>query len=232
MLELFGRRPVSSKPFSVDSPLASLFIVRAGLSATASSEPVIDYLTCSENTLLNGLQSGESAAIVAFFKRYEHDVRGVLGRILGANPDLSDALQDTFIRAYRSSLKIRDALALRVWLRRVATSVAFDHLRKRQRLRWNYSSELTLVDERTNRVTPEIHAAYCDVHRVLEKMPRKERVAFCLRYIDEMELKEIAVTCNVSLATVKRRLARAETRFETLARRQPGLIEWMGRKSA
>jgi len=42
-----------------------------------------------------------------------------------------------------------------------------------------------------------------------------------LRFIEEMPLDDVAATCNVSLATVKRRIGRAEQRFVAIARRDP-----------
>jgi len=181
-----------------------------------------------EVALLQGLQNLEPGAQAAFFDTYERDVRKVLIRILGTTPDVADALQDTFLRAFKSALQVKDALALRGWLLRVAVSVAIDHLRRRQRLRWLVFSTEATVDVPVEGVTPELREALRDTYRVLDKLPNEERIAFALRHIDEMELAEIADACNVSLATIKRRLARAEVRFRTLARRQPGLSDWVG----
>jgi len=181
----------------------------------------------SEIALLQGLQNSEPGAQAAFFDNYERDVRKVLIRILGTTPDVADALQDTFLRAFKSALQVKDALALRGWVLRVAVSVAIDHLRRRQRLRWLVFSNEASVDVPSDSVTPELRAALRDTYRVLDKLPHEERIAFALRHIDEMELAEIASACSVSLATIKRRLARAEVRFRTLAKRQPGLVDWV-----
>jgi RNA polymerase sigma-70 factor (ECF subfamily) len=177
--------------------------------------------------LLGGLQKRETGAQAAFFDQYERDVRKVLVRILGTTPDVADALQDTFVRAFKSAHQVKDALALRGWLLRVAVSVAIDHLRSRQRLRWLVFSNEATVDVPADSVTPELRAALRDTYHVLDKLPHEERIAFALRHIDEMELAEIAGVCSVSLATIKRRLARAELRFRTLAQRQPGLSDWV-----
>jgi RNA polymerase sigma-70 factor, ECF subfamily len=182
----------------------------------------------SEVALLQGLQNHEPGAQAAFFDTYERDVRKVLVRILGTTPDVADALQDTFLRAFKSAMQIKDALALRGWLLRVAVSVAIDHLRRRQRSRWLVFSTEACVDVPVEGVTAELRAALRDTYRVLDKLPNEERIAFALRHIDEMELAEVADACNVSLATIKRRLSRAELRFRTLAKRQPGLCDWVG----
>ena len=58
-------------------------------------------------------------------------------------------------------------------------------------------------------------------------MPVDERVAFSLRYIEEMSLEETAEACKVSLATVKRRLGKSRKRFAILAAKCPILLEWI-----
>jgi RNA polymerase sigma-70 factor (ECF subfamily) len=56
-------------------------------------------------------------------------------------------------------------------------------------------------------------------------MPADERIAFALRFIDSMELQEIAEIVKVSLSTVKRRLQRAERMFLQKARQDALLSE-------
>jgi RNA polymerase sigma-70 factor (ECF subfamily) len=58
-------------------------------------------------------------------------------------------------------------------------------------------------------------------------MPTDLRIVFSLRFIEGMELKEMATACDVSLATVKRRLAAAEERFLDLARKEEALRPWI-----
>jgi RNA polymerase sigma-70 factor (ECF subfamily) len=110
--------------------------------------------------------------------------------------------------------------------------VAFDHLRERQRRSWQVDSHRAIENATVDHVTAEVRASSRDVYRVLEKLPSAERAAFRLRYVDEMDMSEVAAACRVSLATAKRRLARAESRFRTLALRQPGLADWMQSQNA
>ena len=62
-------------------------------------------------------------------------------------------------------------------------------------------------------------------YALLDLLPADQRIAFTLRFFEGMELTEIAGACGVSLATVKRKLARAEHRFLLLASKQPALQE-------
>jgi len=65
------------------------------------------------------------------------------------------------------------------------------------------------------------------VYRVLDTLPEDERIAFALRFIDDMELTDVAEACDVSLATIKRRLDRAEATFVARARKDVVLSGWL-----
>jgi RNA polymerase sigma-70 factor, ECF subfamily len=54
-----------------------------------------------------------------------------------------------------------------------------------------------------------------------------DRIAFALRFIEGMELTEVASLCGTSLATIKRRLASARKKFESMAGTYPELSQWL-----
>ena len=64
-------------------------------------------------------------------------------------------------------------------------------------------------------------------YAVLESLPSEQRLPFSLRYIQGMELKEVASACGVSLATIKRRISKAERRFVARAANDPALSDWL-----
>ena len=77
---------------------------------------------------------------------------------------------------------------------------------------------------------PEASATMRAMYRVLDALPADERMVFTLRFMSELELTEVAAACRVSLATIKRRLARAEARFQEVAQQEPLLSDrLMGR---
>ncbi len=183
-------------------------------------------LDWDEAELVARLQAGDHLAQSVVFRRYQEVVRRVLTRILREQDDVADALQDTFMKVFRSTSQLKDPGALRVWILRVAESVGLDEFRRRQRLR----SRLTLDSERLELpvvgASMEVRGALRDTWRVLSHLPREERAVFSMRFVEGLELARIAEASGLSLATVKRRLGRAETRFMALAQRQPGLADW------
>jgi RNA polymerase sigma factor (sigma-70 family) len=184
-------------------------------------------LVWDEAQLLVGLQAGDHLAQTVLFRRCREAVRRVLTRILHEPQDVADALQDTFIKVFRSACHVKDPKALRVWVLRVAESVGLDELRRRQRLRKRGMLDSDWLDLPAPGAPLEVRGALRDTYRVLSCLPDEERAVFCMRFIEGRELAKIAQASELSLATVKRRLGRAESRFMSLARRQPGLSEWV-----
>ena len=68
------------------------------------------------------------------------------------------------------------------------------------------------------------------VYAVIEKLPAKERIPFTLRYIGEMDLVEVADVCEVSLATIKRRLKKGRQHFMQHAKRDPYLNQYLSHR--
>ena len=75
----------------------------------------------------------------------------------------------------------------------------------------------------------EAREALRRAYAILDTLSADDRIAFCLRNIEGMELLDVARACDTSLSTVKRRLERAEHRFLVLARREPALQSWLER---
>lgn len=178
--------------------------------------------------LVAGLRRGDEGAAAAFFHEYSSLVQRTLARILGADPDLPDAMQEVFLRALRSADHIREPQALTEWLRRLTVFTAMDWLRSRRRRRWLLLLEPAHLHRPPFAVVDESgRDALRATYRVLDRMNAEDRTVFALRFLDGLELTQLADACDCSLATVKRRLGRARKRFEAVAQREPALQTWL-----
>jgi len=176
-----------------------------------------------DHALLRALERGDRGAAAALFDRYAALVERTIARILGADTELSDAVQEAFVRMLRSVRSVRDPQALPEWVIRVAVHTAADTLRRRRRRRWLLLEPTeSFVDDGTE-ADLEGREALRATYAVLDQLSVDDRAVFALRIIDGMELRQVAAACDCSLATVKRRLDRAEARFALLARKHPAL---------
>jgi RNA polymerase sigma-70 factor (ECF subfamily) len=204
----------------------------AGEKPVSAMRPTLD-----DYALVAGIRHGDPVAATAFFEQYRALVERTLVRVLGFDSELADTVQETFIRALGSTRLLRDPQALPSWMIRIAVFTASDLLRRRKRRRWLqfFAEPQDASDSRNGMVfdgEPDMEArlALQAAQAVIDTLPVDERVAFSLRRMEGMELKEVASACDCSLATVKRRLARAETRFLARAQKYPALGKWLAAK--
>jgi RNA polymerase sigma-70 factor (ECF subfamily) len=182
----------------------------------------------TDSELVAAFLRHDEGARAALYRRYGEHVHRVLRRILGAPEELADLHHDVFVRAIVSLHKLEDPCALKAWLTMIAVHVARTAIARRRRSRWLWfmpPSELPEVQASV--ATSEQLDAVRATYAVLDMLAPDDRIAFALRFIDGMELTEIAQACRVSLATLKRRLVRAEARFVARARKEPALVAWI-----
>lgn len=183
-----------------------------------------------DHALVQGLRNGETWARAALFDRCAPDVERILRRILGheVHTDMADLVHDTFVQALASIDQLRDAGALRGWMQSIAAHTAYRTIRSRRVRRWLRFWEPAQIPEvPVEDVSSDVREAYRRTYEVLDKLPADERIAFVLRYVEGMDLGQLAETCRVSLSTIKRRLARAEGRFARAAKRDEVLASWL-----
>jgi RNA polymerase sigma-70 factor (ECF subfamily) len=177
-------------------------------------------------------QSGPAVVVplpspAVIVERYGPYLERLLGRMVGWDPELPDLLQDVFLQAFQCLGDLKNPAALKGWLGRIAIFTARAWIRKR-RLRRGWLRVLPpeeLPESKAVVPEPEVVEALQHTHAVLDALPADERMAFVLRFVDGMKLREVARICGVSLSTVKRTLLRAEKRFLAVTGRDPLLSE-------
>jgi RNA polymerase sigma-70 factor (ECF subfamily) len=155
-------------------------------------------------------------------------------RMLSSPFDAEDAVQDTFMRAWRSRDRFEGRAAMRSWLYRIATNVCLDMLKgKQRRIRpmdlgpamepleenLNARSEVTWIEPIPEQlIAPEADPADVAVAHesirlafvaALQHLPARQRAALILRDVLRWEASEVAELLNTSVASVNSALQRA-----------------------
>lgn len=167
--------------------------------------------------LLEQLQRDPRVGIGLLHDRFAVEVNRLVWRLLGADPDHDDLVQQVFIQLLTKADRVRDAQRLGAWVRAVTFNLVCTELRKR-RVRRSFAQHLpereTSFDGRSSLEHRELLRRCLDI---LDGMPDNERLVFVLRYVEGYELAEVAGASGCSLATVKRRIEGARRRLSRLA---------------
>jgi RNA polymerase sigma-70 factor (ECF subfamily) len=144
--------------------------------------------------------------VAAWFARYQLPLFRYLMRLLDDEESATDLLQETFLRALeKSDLAPENPSA---WLYRVATNLAYDHLRRRRRLRW-----LPFRGDEQSGAFEQGVANAESVRRCLAQLPIAESEALLLYEWAGLSCAEIAAACNAEQGAIRMRLSRARARF-------------------
>jgi RNA polymerase sigma-70 factor (ECF subfamily) len=186
--------------------------------------------TVGDEEIVERLQVGEPYAAVLLYDRYAPEVNRLIWRLLGADADHDDLVQQVFCHLLTSASKVRDPNRLGPYVLRVTVNAVRSELRKRSVRRRFFRAEEDVDRFQAFAADHETRAAVRQTFAVLERMPVAERLAFTLRHIDGRCLEEVASLCGCSLATIKRRLKKADKRFRALASSDPVLSERLAAK--
>jgi len=183
---------------------------------------VVATASDDDHALVAALKRGDSWARTALVRKYQARVERVVAGALGIDSELADVIQDVFISVLRNVDQVKDPTALPAWISSLAVFTARALIRKRRRWRWiRFLDPKDVPEEPAASHDHEGAATVRAVYAAIDTLPADERLAFTLRFVSELELTEVAAACRVSLATIKRRLARAEARFAAAAVTSP-----------
>lgn len=178
-----------------------------------------------QNNLHPPAQRERSADSNVLFRRLLSDYQQALywhiRHIVGTHEDAEDALQETFVRAYRNMDSLREASSERAWLYRIATNEALRHVENRK-------TTLDIEDHQLAADTPadDPHTTLHDYDNLqqalaaaIETLPARQRAVFSMRYYDELSYEDIAriVDSNVKAVTANFHVAKEKIKQYLLA---------------
>ena len=127
--------------------------------------------------------------------------------------------QDCFLKAYRSWGAFRQECSVQPWLMRIAVNLVRDRLRSRRFQFWKRVQQTAMPAEaagdcfREGEISPEARVLLGEqaaaVWDAAGKLPARQQTVFLLRFVEEMELTEIANATGMKEGTVKAHLFRA-----------------------
>ena len=136
--------------------------------------------------------------------------------VLGSEDLAKDAVQETFLKAYRGLPSFRGKCSEKTWLMRIAVNVCRDMLR---------SSWFRTIDRRVSLEQlpePVFHPVEEDqfLMESILTLPLKQREVVLLYYYHNMTVKEIAEALNISQPSVSRRMSHAKKQLRSLLKEE------------
>jgi len=186
-----------------------------------------------EASLIAAAQQGKVDAFNELVLAYQQQVYNLAYRILGDPASAADAAQDAFISAFENIGRFRGG-SFKSYLLRIVSNRCYDELRRWKRRPATSFEDFGEVDEDANPALtnggerPEDYAERQEMARVIqagiETLPPDQRITLALSDVQGLSYQEIAEAMEVSLGTVKSRLARARGKLRDYLQAQGELL--------
>lgn len=169
----------------------------------------------------------ELLSVDELYRRYAPYVAAIASRILGREGEVQDVVQDVFASAVKGLRFQEEPNQVRGWLAKVAVRTSMRKLRAR-----NFWSLFDLAESpqyeclADEGAGPHERQLVAEVYQTLDSLAAKERVAWVLRYVEGESLEDAARLCDCSLATVKRRIAKAHSLIRDRLDGTPTMRRW------
>jgi RNA polymerase sigma-70 factor (TIGR02960 family) len=176
-----------------------------------------------------GLAGGETA-FAALTERYRRELHVHCYRMLASFDEAEDAVQETFLRAWRARESFEGGTLVRAWLYRIATNVCLDNLRRNTRRLTSMRSlaevpwltpypdrlldEIGPSDQEPDAVVVERETIELAFLAALQVLPPRQRAALIARDVLGWPASETATALDTSVAAVNSALQRARATMQ------------------
>ncbi len=189
----------------------------------------------ADGSLVARLRAADEVAFAELVQANGPRLLAVARRILRDEHEAEDAVQESFLAAFRSIDGFEGGAKLSTWLHRIVVNRALMKLRSRRRHPEAPIADLLPSFDETGHHAAEVmgfEVSSCDrleqqetrvvVRRAIDQLPEKYRTVLLLRDIEDLDTGEAAEALGVTTTAVKVRLHRARQALRTLLERSFG----------
>lgn len=195
--------------------------------------------TLTDAQLVHLARSGDRRAPEMLYRRHVAFAIHLATRIEGSTRDVEDIVHDAFIKAFTHIHDLSEPNAFKSWLGSIVVFAVRTRLRRQRLMNMlglgRGADPVDLDSIASHDASPHARAQLAQIYALLRTLPTDERIAWTLRSVEGHELEVVARLTKCSLATVKRRISRAQRFLEdhfVTAPREPSAAESADRASA
>jgi RNA polymerase sigma-70 factor, ECF subfamily len=160
------------------------------------------------DSLLTQARAGDADAFAKLVRAHQASVFSIGLRMLDRRDAAEDLAQDVFLQLYRKLGDIESLEHLGFWLRRVASNLAIDWLRRVPYTRTQPLDEEMQVPAAENPQDPLMDR---ELSKMLSQLSPPARAVMLLRYQEDRDLAEIGASLDMPVNTVKSHIKRSLT---------------------
>jgi RNA polymerase sigma-70 factor (ECF subfamily) len=161
----------------------------------------------ADQSLVEQARAGNPDAFRLLVERHARSIHRLACRMLGDESIAEDAVQETFLRAYRQLHRYELRSSFSTWLYRITANRCIDMLRGRERIAEARPEPVEAgLGPHALAVATEVRSS---LRAALRHLTHQERAAFLLRHYEGCSIEQVAEVLDVSQAAAKNSVFRA-----------------------
>lgn len=171
-----------------------------------------------EDNITELLKSDLNKGFQLVVEKYSSKLYWHIRRLVILHEDADDALQNTFINAWRGMSDFRNESSLYTWLYTIATNEALSLINKRKRNSALSFDDLenTFANSQEGSTWFDGNAAEIKLQNAIIQLPEKQRIVFNLKYYDDMPYAEMSKVLKTSEGALKASYHHAVKKIEKI----------------
>src|SRR5512142_376298 len=165
--------------------------------------------------IVRRVRAGDQAAYAVLVARYRDRLGRYAVHMLGDRNDAEEALQDAFVRAYRSLHRCREDGQFGRWLFGILVNRCRTTGRRSARRNRMFVRDDVSLEQASAPAAPDTTEWDDAVRLAMQRLARPLREAFLLKHVEDMEYTEMSRFTGVGVSALKMRVLRAREQLRT-----------------
>ena len=189
----------------------------------------VSYIYCAQyrtpnmkiEKLIERVKAGDTDALKTVYEAYSQKMRNACIRITQEDEDtVDDLVQESFIRAYYSLEKLKDASKFGEWVVAITKNVSLRYLERKRKIQVLSFSEIGDGFDVESSYTSDSKLEEKELFELIDKLPSGYRNVFRMAVIDGFSHKEIAEKLGIEPHSSSSQLTRAKVLLRNMINRR------------
>lgn len=137
--------------------------------------------------------------------KYQQVVYHAVRKYVYLHEDANDVTQNVFIKIWRHLDNFRSESSLKTWITRICINESLYYIEKKKKT--TFFTDDKYADHLLNVAAEERFFSSSKIEQLINeailKLPEKQRIAFTMRYYDELPYEEMSKMLNTSVGALK-----------------------------
>lgn len=163
--------------------------------------------------VVKGPDSSHEQKLTRMVEQYQKPLLNLCYMVLRDRNAAEDAVQETFLKAYKALPTFREESSEKTWLTRIALNTCRD---MKKSAWFSHINRSVTPEELPLPVWEDFDQDAADLARAILQLPDKDKEVILLYYYQELTMQEIASTIGITASMVSRRIKKAHARLHGL----------------